>query len=204
MTAPKAVIFDLGKVLLNFDYGIAIRRIQGRSKMSIGQLHQLIDQSPLLYRFETNLLTTEQFFAEVQAVAGFSGDFAEFAEMFGDIFTPIGPMVQLHQDLRQAGVPAYIFSNTNYLAVEHIRRRYPFFQDFDGYVLSCDHQVMKPDPRLYEVVETVAGARGCELVYIDDRPENVATGLARNWQSILHETPEKTRQAILQTGLLTT
>jgi glucose-1-phosphatase len=201
-TIPQAVIFDLGKVLLNFDYGIVIERLHGRSKMSKQELHRLIDQSPLLYRYETNLLSTEQFFGEIRNATQFAGDLAEFAAMFGDIFTPIQPMIELHAALRRHRIPLFIFSNTNYMAVDHIRRSYPFFGEFDGYILSCEHCAMKPDAKLYEVVEKLSRKRGAELLYIDDRQENITAGLARGWQSILHETPEKTWQAVERTGLL--
>ncbi len=70
-------------------------------------------------------------------------------------------MVQLQAALRQRGLPAYIFSNTNELAAEHIRRTFPFYANFDGYILSYQHGAMKPDARLYEVVERESGRRGC-------------------------------------------
>ena len=55
---------------------------------------------------------------------------------------------------------------------------------------------MKPDPKIYEALEKLTGRRGAEILYIDDRPENVAGGAARGWQTILHETPEETRAAL--------
>ncbi len=121
--------------------------------------------------------------------------------MFGDIFSPIDPMVRLHAELRAQRVPTYIFSNTNHLAVRHIRRRYPFFEKFDGYILSCENGAMKPDAKLYEIVERYAGKKGHDLLYIDDRPENIATGARRGWQTILHESPKKTIEAVWRTGL---
>jgi HAD superfamily hydrolase (TIGR01509 family) len=202
MIVPTAVVFDLGKVLLDFDYGIALARIHRRSRLSLAELQTLISQSPLLLRYESNLLTTAQFFAEVQAASGYRGDLEEFRGTFSDIFTPIEPMIRLHAKLRAAGLPTYIFSNTNELAVEHIRSCFPFFAGFDGYILSYEHGCMKPDPRLYKVAEKTAGRKGEDILYIDDRPENVATGLARRWQCILHETPARTRAAVLKTGLL--
>ena len=111
-------------------------------------------------------------------------------------------MVQLQATLRQRGLPAYIFSNTNELAAEHIRRSFPFYANFDGYVLSYQHGAMKPDGRLYEVVEGQSARRGAAILYLDDRPENVAAGTARGWLAILHETPEKSRAAIQKLGLL--
>jgi hypothetical protein len=41
------------------------------------------------------------------------------------------------------------------------------------------------------------------MVYMDDRPENVAAAAARAWQAVLHESSEKTHSALEKAGLLT-
>jgi FMN phosphatase YigB (HAD superfamily) len=202
MMTPKAVVFDLGKVLLDFDYGIAVARIQTRCKLSLSELQELIDQSPLLLRYEANQLSTAAFFAEVQAASGFRGDLEDFSGLFCDIFTAIEPMTRLHRDLRGRGVKMCLFSNTNDLAIQHIRARFPFFSEFDWHVLSYEHNAMKPDPRLYEVVELTTGKAGPDLLYIDDRPENIVEGRKRGWQTILHQEPETTIAAVRKAGLL--
>jgi HAD superfamily hydrolase (TIGR01509 family) len=202
MPAPKAVVFDLGKVLVDFDYSIAGRRIAALSRMSASEVQAFIDHSPLLFRFETGEIDRQQFFSEIQAATGFRGTLAEFSEFFADIFTPIEPMVDLHDELRERGVPAYIFSNTNELAIGHIRRNFEFFSRFDGYVLSYEHGVMKPQPGLYEAVESCARLRGGEILYLDDRPENVTAGANRGWQAILHKSPETSRAIIESASLL--
>jgi FMN phosphatase YigB (HAD superfamily) len=198
----KAVIFDLGKVLVDFDYSIAVTRIAARSRISLAEMGRLVAQSPLLLEYETGLLTSQQFFQAVCDACGFEGTFDEFGRCFGDIFVPIEPMVELHAALRRRGLPTYIFSNTNDLAIQHIRRSFPFFANFDGYVLSYEHRAMKPGAKLYEAVEAASGRKGAELLYLDDRPENIEAGAARGWQVILQESPEKTRAALQQLGLL--
>jgi HAD superfamily hydrolase (TIGR01509 family) len=202
MTIPKTVVFDLGKVLVDFDYGIAARRIAARGKITILEIAQYINQSPLFFQYESGAVTTQQFFTEICRVTGFRGDLAEFSDCFADIFVAIEPMVQLQAALRQRGLATYAFSNTNELAVEHIRRNFPFYANFDGCILSYEHRAMKPDARLYEVVERQCARRGAEILYLDDRPENVAAGATRGWQVILQETPEKSRAAIQRLGLL--
>src|SRR5690348_6867546 len=119
---PEVVVFDLGKVLVDFDYGIVARKIAARGQLDADEVRRFIDHSPLLFRYETGLLTKEQFHAEICSATGFRGDIKEFAGIFGDIFEPICSMVELHSTLRQKGIPTYIFSNTNELAVGHIRR----------------------------------------------------------------------------------
>jgi HAD superfamily hydrolase (TIGR01509 family) len=202
METPKIVVFDLGKVLVDFDYSIAARKVAARSARAFEHLRSFLESSPLLVQYETGRSTRREFFAEICRATGFQGTLAEFGEFFADIFTAIPPMIELHAGLRRRGMPTYIFSNTNDLAVEHIRRNFPFFRDFDGYIFSYEVKVMKPDPKIYQALEKITGRSGAEILYLDDRPENVAGGVARGWRTILHETPEKTRAALENFKLL--
>lgn len=199
---PSAVVFDLGKVLVDFDYGLAVNRVAARSRVGATELQRLVMEPKLLYAFERGELTSEEFYAAIARETGFQGDYPEFARYFADIFTEIPPMIALHRDLRRRGVPTFIFSNTNDLAIDHIRRHFPFFAEFDGYVLSYEHGSMKPDAPLYEVVERVTGRSGRDLFYLDDRPENVATALERGWQAMVHEDPAVSRHRVREAGLL--
>ena len=61
---------------------------------------------------------------------------------------------------------------------------------------------MKPETKLYEVVEARTGRRGKQILYLDDRAENITAGTARGWQTILQESPEKSRQQVTNAGLL--
>ena len=202
MPLPTVIVFDLGKVLVDFEYTIAAQRIAARGTMTLRAIADYITQSRLFMQYELGTVTTEQFCAELCRVSGFRGTLAEFGSCFADVFVPIEPMIQLQATLRQRGLPAYIFSNTNEMAAEQIRRAFPFYGNFDGYILSYQHGAMKPDAPLYEVVERTSARHGAEILYLDDRPENVAAGAARGWQVILHETPEKSRAAIEKLGLL--
>ena len=193
---PKAVIFDLGKVLLDFDYGRTARALVPHSRVDEETFRRALDQSDLLLRFETGHLSPTEMFAEVVRITGYRGDFASFAEAFGDIFTEIPSMIALQARLRTIGLPTYIFSNTNGLAVDFIRRRFRFFHDFTGYIYSHEVRCMKPQPTIYEAVEQQSGRRGDELLYIDDREENVQAGAARGWQVIHHRSPEETIHAV--------
>ena len=200
---PKAVVFDLGKVLVDFDYSIAARALASRVRLSLAELEQTINQSPLLHQYEAGLMTTEEFFKQFQAMAGYDGGFEEFADLFGNIFTEIEPMVAVHGALCDAGVPTYLLSNTNELAIRNVRRNFPFFGRFNHRVLSYEQRLMKPDPAIYAVVEEVAGLRGADLIFLDDRPENVASAVARGWQGVVHQSPLLSRVALEGAGFLT-
>jgi HAD superfamily hydrolase (TIGR01509 family) len=185
------VVFDLGKVLVDFDYSIAVSRIAGRSRLTPSEVEHFFFHSPLLVDYESGRRTRQEFFERAQQATGFQGGLEEFGEFFADIFTEIAPMIELHAELRRRGFKTFIFSNTNDLAVEHIDRNFPFFRNFDGYIYSYEVGAMKPEAKIYESLEKLTGRRGPEIIYLDDRPENVAAGAARGWRAILHEAPEK-------------
>lgn len=201
MQTPSLIVFDLGKVLVDFDYSIAGRRVAALADLPETAVQQFLERSPALVDFETGRISAREFYEEVRRQTGFRGTFEQFAAFFADIFWEIPDMVALHRALRECGFLTWIFSNTNPLAVEHIRRNFPFFSNFDGYILSYEVGAMKPDAKIYEVLEERTGRRGAEVLYLDDRPENTAAGAARGWQVILHESPALSRAAMRRLAL---
>ncbi|MBI5384874.1 MAG: HAD family phosphatase [Verrucomicrobia bacterium] len=192
MTRPKVVLFDLGKVLVDFDWRVAAGRIAAQARATPEDLFRFIQTSDVMVRYELGRITSEQFFREVQQAIGYRATMQDFRSAFSDIFSEIPEMVRLQARLRAASVPTWIFSNTNDFAVTHIRERFPFFANFDGYFLSYELGVMKPHAGIYEAAERTTGCHGAEILYLDDFPENVAGGVARGWQALQHVTPEQT------------
>ena len=186
MIEPSVVVFDLGKVLVDFDYSIAIRRFAECSEAGLDQIQRLVD-SPIQIEYESGKITTDEFFVAIRDGAGFRGSRAEFVNIFADIFSPMEPMIAFFDRLKSAGFSTCVFSNTNEIATRHIREKFPFYSQFDNYVLSYEEGGMKPDEPIYEVVEQRTGNSGAAILYIDDRLENIETGKGRGWQTILQD-----------------
>ena len=198
---PEAVIFDLGRVLLDFDYGRAARGLASRSQLPPEAIRLALDQSPLLIELESGRMTPVAFFEAVKKAIGFEGSLCEFESIFADIFTPIDEMIAVQGRLVDAGVPTFAFSNTNGIAVAHIAATYPFFSRFKARICSHDHKAMKPEPSIYEDVERITGLRGPRLLYLDDRLENIEAGVGRGWQTIhVTDAPAAARQLASRFG----
>jgi HAD superfamily hydrolase (TIGR01509 family) len=192
----RVVAFDIGKVLLDFDYRIFARRMAPLTGMDVSTLDAFLNQSPLLAQYESGQLTTPEFFAVVKKETGFDGGDEDFGAFFENIFTPIDEVIALHEAVSANGLPTFTFSNTNELAVRHISVAYDFWPRFTGHVLSYEAKSLKPEPEIYEVLEQTTGCSGGEIAYIDDRPENIEAGRARGWRVIHHQTPAQTRAAL--------
>lgn len=105
-------IFDLGKVLVDFDYTIAARKVAARSAKSPADLHAFLGSSPLLIQYESGQLTRQGFYEAIRAAIGFQGDLAEFSSFFADIFSEMPETIALQTELRERGFKTYIFSNS--------------------------------------------------------------------------------------------
>ncbi len=202
LTQPKVVVFDLGKVLVDFDFTKAARSLASESNYSVEQMTDLINQSPLLHRYETGLISTQEFFETIRRVSGYRASFLEFSQRFGDIFSEVRAMTDLNRYFRKQGLSTFVFSNTSPLAADYIRANFPFFDEFSDYILSYEHFSMKPDQRLYEVVEAKTKVDRNGILYFDDRYENIETARNRGWQAVWHQHPEKTLADLRLSGLI--
>lgn len=196
------VVFDLGKVLLDFDYGIAADHLSRDSRLSPAQLLDLILRTPLLLEYERGEMTNTDFYDALVKLSGVRLSFEDFAARFGDIFSPIEPMLHLLDRLHATHRPTAVLSNTNDLAIRHIRARFPFFDRFHHHVLSYEHRAMKPDPALYRVVENLSGVSPSQILFLDDRPENVEAARQLGWQAFVHHDPEVSRHTFADYGLV--
>ena len=198
----RVVAFDIGKVLLDFDYSILVRKMAPRSRLDVPALEQLLDQSPLLEKYESGQMNCDEFFLSVQQETGYKGALEEFAALFEDIFTPISEVIAMHEQISASGLPTYTLSNTNAMAVRHIQHTYPFWSRFTGHVLSYEHGSLKPEKEIYEAFERVSGFSAGSIAYLDDREENIVVAKERGWEAIQYLNPQQVLRAFQALGLL--
>jgi FMN phosphatase YigB (HAD superfamily) len=183
-TPPRAVIFDIGNVLLKFNYFVAAERLRLRNG-----LHELPDREPIVAakaRLESGQITRADFLQLARPAFSHEGDDESFLEIWRDIFDPNQPMIDLAAQLSRS-VPCYLLSNVSCIHHEYVFQKYPFFRIFrDGafsYRLGC----LKPEPRIYQLTLAQFGLAPEEVVLFDDMPENVAAARAEGWQAFLYD-----------------
>jgi HAD superfamily hydrolase (TIGR01509 family) len=111
-------------------------------------------------------------------------------------------MIELLDRVRALGLPTAVLSNTNELAIQDIRAKFPFFAGFKHHILSFEQRAMKPDPALYHALEQASGFAPSQILFLDDRPENVEAAQQLGWQAFVHHDPETTRRTFTELGLL--
>jgi FMN phosphatase YigB (HAD superfamily) len=197
---PRAVVFDLGKVLLDFDYSKVVRRLAEAGRGGVVEARRALLESSLLHEYESGRIDSESFYQRLQSALDLTLDYSGFRAGFGDIFSPIAEMIAAHARLRAQGIPTFILSNTNEIAISHIQERYPFFHQFDGWVLSHEIGALKPGASIYQALESRAGRSGPDLFYLDDLGENVVAAAARGWQAVVHTSPQASLASLRDAG----
>jgi 2-haloacid dehalogenase len=111
--------------------------------------------------------------------------------------------VKLLRALRTKGVPVFALSNFGVGSFARATGFYPWLEEFDRSYISGHLRVMKPDPRIYEIVEADCGIAPEALLFADDKAENIAAAEARGWQGHLFEGPGAFARRLVAEGLLT-
>lgn len=178
-------LFDIGNVILHFDYRRFARRIAGDCSCAEEDLLSRLKED--YQRFEGRALSTAQFLELAVAQTGYRGLREAFIRAWQEIFEPNQPVIDLIEGLAEQGHRLYLLSNTNELHASYFLREYPVFRHFRGGVFSHEAGCLKPDPEIYREVIRKLGLLPERTVYIDDMPANVEAGAAFGFLAIRYQ-----------------
>ncbi len=181
MSEP-AFLFDIGNVLVRFDFTHALARLADMSSVPMLEVPTLL--TPLKDAVESGEMSDDDFIAQSIAKLGFRGDRHDFIGLWGDIFTAHEPMNAVVQ--RLAGKhPLYLFSNTSGLHKEWLFERFEVFRHFKDGVYSYEARSSKPNEGMYHEAIRRFDLNPAQTFYIDDLVDNIATG--RNLGFVSHQ-----------------
>lgn len=193
----RAVISDLGRVVLWFDNDLFLRKLAERAEKPFKEVKAIVHGDLALIRaFDKGAVTPAGFLERVTAAVGADMPYADFFAIYNDIFTPVRPVIGVLARVKAAGYKTLLLSNTDPERFGFVRRRFPEILFFDGYVLSYELRLLKPDPAIYLAAARMAGADPSECVFIDDTEENVKGAVAAGLAGV-HYRPETDLAAAL-------
>jgi putative hydrolase of the HAD superfamily len=178
-------LFDIGRVLLDFDFESSLARLLPPDTHNARQrLAVLLEKRD---EFETGAIPPDDYIAWALRELGSPATPAEFRDAWQRIFTPIEPMWETVRELAAAGHRLILFSNTNAIHCPWIFAEFPVFAHFPEAVLSFEAGAVKPHPPIYQhAIDTHQLVPGATR-YIDDLPANIATGRAFGFHSFQYD-----------------
>jgi len=165
---PELLIFDLGRVLVDFDFRKAIRDIKQFSPLSEDQIHHFFETTPLWDAYERGSLPSEDFFRKLSEALELKGiTFEDFKPLWCNIFTEKTDTVALLQKLKGRYKLAML-SNVNEMHWLYIRDRHAFMHWFDIPIASYAVGLRKPEAAIYQHVLEKAGVPAEKSLFTDD------------------------------------
>jgi FMN phosphatase YigB (HAD superfamily) len=172
----RAIVFDIGKVIVHFDVGRAAEVLGRPAGLSTQQVFERVQSDPKLRDFQEGRLSPQDWHAYLAAQLHFSFSFEEFRTIWCSALDPT-PILEeeLFREL-SARFRLALLSNTDPLHVAHLESRYAFLWHFPARIYSCGVGMSKPRPEIYAHAAQQAGAAPRETLYVDDIPEYVEAG----------------------------
>jgi len=163
----KAIIFDLGKVLIHFDFKRGYRALEGLCPYPAAEIPKRIATTNLVERFETGLVEPHDFVSQFSRLLSLDVDYDRFCRIWSSIFSETLVPESMLEGLA-ARYRLLLLSNTNAIHFEMIRASYPLLRHFHDLILSYEVKAMKPRPEIYRAAVERAGCRPEECFYTDD------------------------------------
>lgn len=182
MNSPiRAVVFDIGNVLLRFDFSICLKALAARCEMG-DPLATFARFDQVKAAYEDGQFDRATFLRGVFDVLNYRGTESDFIAAWENIFEPNEPMFAVVETLR-ARFPLYLLSNTNDIHREYFMGRYPVFRHFAGGTFSDVARASKPGRAIYEILCRDHALEPASTFFIDDLLPNIETARALGFQT---------------------
>jgi len=199
---PSTVVFDLGNVLVRWNPRLLDE--------------QLIADADELEQFFDTVITHDWIRTQDagrpfdEGIAVLTAQFPRYASeirAFWERWEEMVPgaidgTVEILAELKERETPLYALTNWSHQTFPIARPRFPFFDWFDGIVVSGEIGVVKPDARIYRHLLGRFGLTAEDCVFIDDSATNVAGAEAVGITGLHFQSPDKLRRELAKLGLL--
>jgi len=200
----KAILFDLGGVLLNWSpLALYQKHFPQLSANEIKQFFSEVD-------FHAWNLEQDQGRTFEEGVADLSARFPHYAPLIRAyhehwldcLLGPIDGTVQILERVSQSGVKAYGLTNFSREKFALTREKFPFFQHFKQVIVSAEVGLVKPDPAIYHLTLERIGLTAPECAFVDDSLPNIETARQLGFAAIHFQSPEQLQTELTRVSAL--
>ena len=200
--AADALLFDLGRVVLDIDFSKAIACWAGHAGCKPETIVARFVREEAYRLHEVGKISDADYFQSLRSSLGIGISDAQFLEGWNAIFA--GEMPDIAELLPRAArqMPLYAFSNTNQPHVDHFSKEYAgLLGHFRELYLSSSIGLRKPDAEAFDHVVTAIGVPAERIVFFDDLAENVEGARARGLTAVHVTSPRDVGSALKALGI---
>jgi glucose-1-phosphatase len=198
----KTIIFDLGRVLVHFDFTRGYRLMEKVCPYSSAEIPGRLAPTGLVELFETGGIEPRAFVSQMSEVLSIREmDYQGFCDIWSSIFTETLLPESMVRSLAER-YRVLLLSNTNAIHFEMIRATYPILRHFHHCVLSYEVGAAKPDRKIYQAALEAAQCRPEECFYTDDIGEYVRAGKSIGFDAVQFESAAQIQREMRARGII--
>lgn len=184
MSKYSVIVFDLGNVLIPFDYSKVVNKLNSISEGLGDKFARLYSENYEYHRnFERGKITRKEFLETMLDWLEHKVSENDFCKIYSDIFTLNEKVISLIPELKK-NYQVLLLSNTNEIHEEFGYGHYEFLNYFDKIFLSHKVGAVKPEEKIYRAVESYTQKPSHEHLFIDDVPEYIEGAKRCGWDGI--------------------
>lgn len=197
----EAIVFDLGNVLMPFDYNKMIDSMnQIYPRLGNRFLEFYTDHYEIHRSFERGHLSVDDFTRKILDALDNKLDPETFWKVYSQIFTVNTKLVGILPGLKSR-YKLVLLSNTNEIHKKYGWGDLEFLNYFDKLVLSYEVGSVKPEDKIYEAVEEFTSAPPNKHLYFDDILEYVEAARKRGWVGVQFISNEQLEATLMERGI---
>jgi HAD superfamily hydrolase (TIGR01509 family) len=201
VTKLRAIIFDIGRVLIRVDVARAMQGLTSGSSLSPAELWSAIEKDPRWPDLQDGRMSAHDWHLHIAKRLGQSLTFQEFSDVWSRALDP----APIHEDaLFEKLSKRYrlaLLSNTDPIHVRHMEASYTFFQYFPVRIYSCVVGSSKPNPLIFREALRALKVRADEAVFIDDIPAYVEGAKSLGMGAIQFQSPAQLASDLASHGV---
>jgi len=199
----KAVIFDLGNVLIDVDHMIAAKKISRFTDKNPQEIFNLFFDSELAALFEEGKINALNFFSEVKKILNSKLDYAQFLPIWNEVFFLSEKNQEVYNlaKILKGHYKIALLSNTNILHFDYLKKSFSIFDAFHNIITSFESGARKPDPLIYKKALDLLEATPQNAFYTDDRAEFIEKACTLGIRGFVFRDAEQLKRDLSGSGI---
>ncbi|ERI90169.1 HAD hydrolase, family IA, variant 3 [Clostridiales bacterium oral taxon 876 str. F0540] len=198
----KNVIFDIGRVLLDFEPLIYLNKVYSGNNLSKLLYEEIFCSKEWVMLDEGSITDNDAVNIFCKRNPNYNKEVMQIMNNWTDILYPIEETVQVLETLKNNNYKIYLLSNFHYSAFNQVYNKYKFLRLADGMVISSHINLLKPNKEIYNHLLDKYSLNASESIFVDDTIANIEAAKTIGITAIHFKNPNQLKDDLKRLNIL--